>query len=601
MPSVRSRRAPLARRAPAAAGGSQPFARRARLPLLARRCLLAIPCVWALALAAAAAAPPPLRIAVTYPARLHAGPLQGRLLLLLSTDPAEEPRFQISDDPGTQQIFGLDVADWRPGQAAVFDAAALGYPVASLAQVPSGDYYVQALLNIYTTFHRADGRVVELPMDRGEGQQWNRKPGNLYSAPLRLHLDPARGGELRLALDRVIPPIPLPPDTRWIKHLRLVSPLLSKFWGRPTTLAATVLLPPGWYDHPRAHYPLAVYQGHFQYDQAGPVAFRDRPPAPDAAGPRREFEAGEYRFYQDWVGGKLPKFLLMSIQHANPYYDDSYAVDSANIGPYGAAITQELIPAVERRFRGIGQGWARVLYGGSTGGWETLADQIFYPDFFNGAWANCPDPVDFRAFQIVNVYKDPNAYWLLGPWSRVPRPNSRTPTGSVITTMERANRRELVLGTHGRSGDQWDAWQAVFSPVGAGGYPAEIWDPRTGDIDHQVAAYWREHYDLRFRLQRDWNTLGPQLAGKLHVKVGDMDTYYLNNAVHLLQDALAAETHPRFTGDFEYAPGKPHCYTGDPAASMLQAYVTVNERFLPVMAAHILATAPPRADLSWRY
>lgn len=564
-----------------------------------RRRLSALVLPFALALVAGAINPP-FRVAVTYPERLNAGPLQGRLLLMLSTDAVREPRFEVSDEPQTQQIFGVDVRDWRPGQPAYIGGAALGYPVVSLAQVPAGDCYVQALLNVYTTFHRADGHAVALPMDEGEGQQWNRKPGNLYSAPIRVHLDPARGG-LRIELDHVIPPLPVPPDTHWIKHVRLVSPLLSKFWGRPVTIAATVLLPPGWYDHPQARYPLAVYQGHFQFDQAGPVAFRDRPPEPNAAAGRREIEAGEYRFYRDWVGGKLPHFLLMSIQHANPYYDDSYAVDSANIGPYGAAITRELIPEVERRFRGLGQGWARVLYGGSTGGWETLADQIFYPAFFNGAWGNCPDPVDFRAFQIVDIYHDPNAYWLLGPWSRVPRPNSRTPTGSVITTMERANRRELVLGTHGRSGDQWDAWQAVFSPVGADGYPAEIWDPRSGRIDRQVAAYWRDHYDLRFILQRDWQKLGPQLAGKLHVKVGDMDTYYLNNAVHLLQDALESERNPRFTGDFEYAPGKPHCYSGDPSASMLQAYVTINQRFLPVMAAHILATAPPGADLSWRY
>lgn len=567
-------------------------------------CLLA---VTLLAFGVGAAARPPaatatgLRFAISFSERVSPTPLDGRLLLILSTDPVREPRFEVTDEPDTQQMFGVDLHQLAPGATAMLGAGALGYPLDSLSQIPAGDYYAQALLNVYTSFHRADGHTVELPMDEGEGQQWNEKPGNLYSAPLRIHLDPARGGLIRLALDRKIAPLPLPPDTHWVKHVRIRSALLTRFWGRPMTIAATVLLPPGWYDRPQARYPLAVYQGHFQYDQAGPVAFRTTPPAPELTGPARAAAEGEYRFYQDWTSGRLPHFLVMSIQHANPYYDDSYAVNSANIGPYGDAITKELIPEVERRFRGIGQGWARVLYGGSTGGWETLAEQIFYPRFFNGAWGNCPDPVDFRAFQIVNIYKDPNAYWLLGPWSQVPRPNSRTTTGSVITTMERANRRELVLGTHGRSGDQWDAWQAVFSPVGGDGYPAEIWDPRTGVIDHRVAAYWRDHYDLRFILQRDWGTLGPELAGKLHIKVGDMDTYYLNNAVHLLQESLASARHPSFSGDFEYGPGKPHCYSGDAPASMLSAHVTLNHRFLPAMAAWITATAPPGADMSWKY
>ena len=184
----------------------------------------------------------------------------------------------INDGVKTQQVFGVDVDGLAPGKAAVFDAAVLGYPVASLDQVPPGTYTVQALLHRYETFRRADGHTVKLPMDRGEGQQWNRAPGNLYSTPQKITIDPKRGGTVRLALDQVIPPIPDPPDTKYVKHVRIQSELLTKFWGRPMFLGAHVLLPEGWDTHPQARYPLVINHGHFPYDFDG---FRETPPDPD--------------------------------------------------------------------------------------------------------------------------------------------------------------------------------------------------------------------------------------------------------------------------------------------------------------------------------
>ena len=188
--------------------------------------------------------------------------------------------------------------------------------------------------------------------------------------------------------------------------------------------------------------------------------------------------------------------LVVEIQHANPYYDDSYAVNSANLGPYGDAIVHELIPYLEKKYRGLGAGWSRFMYGGSTGGWEAMAAQVFYPDQFNGAYIACPDPIDFRAYTVVDIYKDANAYYDEGPWARVPRPGLRNYLGHVAITLEAMNQLELVLGTKGRSGQQWDIWEAVYSPVGEDGYPKRLWDKRTGVIDRQVAEFWREHYDL---------------------------------------------------------------------------------------------------------
>jgi hypothetical protein len=550
------------------------------------------------------------RFAVSFPAALAHEPLDGRLLLMLSTDDSAEPRFQIVDGPQTQQAFGIDVDQWRPGATAIIDAGALGYPRESLADVPPGTYTVQALVHRYDMFTRGDGHTVKLPMDRGEGQQWNRAPGNLYSAPKRITIDPARDDTIPLSLDAVIPPIADPPETKYIKHVRIQSERLTKFWGRPMFLGAHVLLPEGFASHPAARYPLAIFHGHFPSTFDG---FREEPPDPTLKCEYSERfhldcynrieQQFAYQFYKDWTAPGFPRFLIVEIQHANPYYDDSYAVNSENVGPYGDAITYELIPAIEKRFRALGQGWARFMYGGSTGGWEALGAQIFYPDEFNGCWAACPDPIDFRAYTVTDIYRDKNAYFLDSFWKRTPRPGMRNWLGHVSTTLEEMNRRELVIGTKGRSGQQWDIWEAVFSPVGPDGYPKRIFDKRTGEIDRSVAEYWRDHYDLSHILQRDWNNgLGAKLVGKLHIYVGDMDNYYLNNAVYLIEDVLKAATNPPYGGEIDYGDRAEHCWNGDHTRPNAESRLRYHQMFAPKIVERILKSAPSGADVqSWRY
>src|SRR5215470_12692967 len=429
-----------------------------------------------------------LRIEISFPESLSAKPLDGHILLGIATEKSQEPRFQLREEEAySAQFFGLDVDNWKAGSPAVIDSTTLGYPLKSLDQLPAGDYYVQAVLNLYYTYHRADGHMVKLPPDMGEGQQWYSKPGNLLSKAQLVHLDPQASNAVRISLTEKMPLISLPRDTKYIKHMRIESKLLTAFWGRPTYLGATVLLPEGFDEHPAAHYPLLVHQGHFEADWQ---FFASNPP-PESRPDQATRGQYAYRFYQDWTSGRFPRMLIVSLQHANPYYDDSYAVNSANVGPYGDAITQELIPEVEKRFRGIGQPWARALEGGSTGGWEALAQQVFYPDFFNGAYSFCPDPVDFRAYELVNLYDDRNAFWNAGPFGTVPRAEMRTSNGQILATMEPSVRLEEVLGTHGRSTEQFGIWQAVFSPVGSKGYPKPIWNPSTGAIDRAVAAYWK--------------------------------------------------------------------------------------------------------------
>jgi hypothetical protein len=528
-----------------------------------------------------------------------AKPMDGHVVLVIADSNRQEPRQQISEGLSTQQMFGADVDGAR---SVTIDGAAIGYPRASFDQVPAGEYYVQAVLNVYETFHRADGHTVKLPMDQGEGQHWNRKPGNLYSEPVKVKVNPASADVIKIELTKTIPPIEPPADTKYIKHVKLQSKLLSDFWGRPMYVGAVVLLPEGFDEHPDAHYPVLYYQGHFAASfSAG--QFSTEPPSAGGGGRGggrggRGGDAG-YRFYQDWSSGRLPHMLIVCTQDANQYYDDSYAVNSANLGPYGDALIQELYPYVEKKFRGIGQGWARAVYGGSTGGWRTLALQVFYPDFFNGAWVACPDPIDFHAYSLVDLYQDKNAFFAPSAWKQVPIPMERTADGKVLSMMDDAIRFELVLGTRGRSGEQFDIWQAVYSPMDKDGYPQLILDPRTGEIDHKVADYWKEHYDLDYIMQRDWKTLGSKLIGKLHFAVGDNDSYYLDRAVRLTEKFLESTKEPGkgpyYGGDFDYGHLQPHGYSGDPK-------IPLNNRFMTLMNEWMVKTAPAGADTkSWRY
>jgi hypothetical protein len=550
-----------------------------------------------------------LQFAVSFPAGASKEALDGRLLLLFSTNNEKEPRLQISEDLTTQQVFGIDVDGLKPGQTATFDASAFGYPRRSLSDVPAGEYWVQALLHRYETFHRSDGHTVKLPMDRGEGQQWSRAPGNLYSTPQKIKVEPNGDGMIKLTLDQVIPPIEAPKDTKYVKHIRIQSERLTKFWGRPMFLGAHVLLPEGFDAHPDAHYPLVIFHGHFPEDFDG---FREEPPDPDLkpdyserfhlAGYNRIQQEYAHQFYKDWTSKDFPRFLIVEIQHANPFYDDSYAVNSANIGPYGDAITYDLVPEIEKRFRGIGKGWARFLYGGSTGGWEALAAQIFYPDEYNGCWAACPDPIDFHAYTTVNIYEHENAYYADANWKHVPRPGKRNYLGELAATVEDQNQMELALGANGRSGGQFDIWQAVYSPVGSDGYPKPIWDKLTGKIDRSVAEYWREHYDLGHILKRDWAKLGPKLEGKIHIYVGEADNYFLNNAVYLVEDFLKTTKNPSYGGEVDYEPRAEHCWNGDHTRANAYSRLRYHQFYAPKIMARIMKSAPPGADLkSWRY
>ncbi len=550
------------------------------------------------------------KISVTFPKTLENTSLDGRLLVMLSTDSTTEPRNQVRDEVTTAQIFGIDVNEWKPDSPATIDANVFGYPIKSLKDIPAGTYYAQAVLHRYETFKRKDGHTVKLPMDRGEGQNWRTAPGNLVSNVVKVQFDPKKTDAIKLTLDKKNPPLPEPKDTKFIKHIKMQSKLLTEFWGRPMFLGAHILLPDGFEEHPEARYPLMVFHGHFPADFSG---FRETPPPADMDTTDyierfklygyKKIQAQEaHNFYKTWTSKNFPRFIIIEIQHANPYYDDSYAVNSANLGPYGDAITYELIPYIEKQFRGIGQGWARFLYGGSTGGWEALAAQVFYPDEYNGCFAACPDPIDFRAYTTVNIYNDKNAYYQEGAFRKTLRPGKRDYLGHVSAMLMDMNHKELAIGTNSRSGDQWDIWEAVYSPVGENGYPKPIWNKLTGEIDKAVAAYWRENYDLQHIIQRDWAKLGKKLQGKIHIYCGDMDNYYLNNAVYLMEETLKSLDNPKADAEVRYGDRFEHCWNGDPNVPNYISRLRYNTMYVPKILERIEKTAPAGADLkSWRY
>ncbi len=538
--------------------------------------LLAITCSVLPALAA-----PPTNVEVSFPAAVRDRAVTGRVFVILSTSKKMEPRLQVGSLLSRALLFGVEVDQLHPDKAAVVNAGTLGYPLRSLRDLPKGTYFVQAVLNVYSECHRSDGHTVWVHLDQWEGQAFNVSPGNLYSEVRQVELDPAAGFDLHLSLTKVIPPIQVPPDTAWVKHIKFQSKLLSEFWGCPIFLGATVLLPKGYDAHPGVRYPVIYLQGHFSLDAPfgfDPNAVAQQPAKPlhppgrlNVSEPGNDVRVASggiimpetpAEFYRAWISADFPRMIAVTFQHATPYFDDSYAVNSANDGPYGDAIMQELIPAVERRFRIIRKPYARVLTGGSTGGWESLALQVYHPDFFGGTWTFYPDPVDFRQWGLINAYDDSNAFTTPVrvrngvPEGTAERYMLRGHDGQPFVSILQSTTLESVLGSKGRSGRQQNAWEAVYGPTSEDGYPKPLWDTETGRIDHSVATYMRDHdYDLRYYLQAHWPQIGPQLVGKLHLICGDMDDWYLNLAVYLLEDLLAHTTDPFYAGSFQY--GRP--------------------------------------------
>ncbi|MEQ9298458.1 MAG: alpha/beta hydrolase-fold protein [Cyclobacteriaceae bacterium] len=477
-----------------------------------------------------------LSFSLSFPEELSEGPLTGRMFVCIAREDEREPRLQVGRYG--VQVFGQDFENLSAGSQVEITNETLGYPIEWLKDLPKGTYFIQAVVSKYTEFKRADGHTIWLHNDQWEGQNWRRSPGNLYSDVMKVTIDPGEDRTIELVANNEIPPIEVPEDTEWVKRIKIQSDILTEFWGQPMYLGATILLPKGYEDNPDAYYPTIYQQGHFSLRP--PMRFQEDP---------------ENELYQSWTSDEFPRFLAVTIQHPTPYFDDSYAVNSVNNGPYGDAIHQELIPKIEQEFRTISKSWARLLTGGSTGGWESFALQVLYPDFYGGTWSFAPDPLDFRNVEGINIYEDENAFYKQHEWYRVPTINTRNPeTAEAVLTSEQRNRMELVNGTKGRSGQQLDIWSAVYGPIGDDGYFKPLFNKRTGEMDSTVAEYWKENFDLRYYLEKNWSEVGPKLVGKLNIITGHMDNFYLNQGVYHMEEFLESTKNPYYNGTVTYGP-----------------------------------------------
>jgi hypothetical protein len=431
----------------------------------------------------------------------------GRVLLSVA-DAKSRPGFTSVDLP-YRTVLGVDVADFTSETVVRLDAKPIAFPPGkSIADLPAGEYNVQAVF--------CTNRDLNL---------WNA-PGNRYCKPKKVTLDPKSDMPIPIVLDQVFTE-EMPKESATHRYHKLESKLLSDFHGRPMFNRVGVVLPANYAMDPEKKYGLVVHIGGFGTRFTGSSRMK-----PD------------------------PRFVQILLDGAGPL-GDPYYVNSANHGPYGDSLVREILPAIEKEYRCLGSPQSRFTTGGSTGGWVSLALQIFYPETFNGCWSECPDGVDFRAFELIDIFKDTNAYVNRFGFER---PAKRNVAGDTIYTMRHEVQLERVLGAADRwelSGQQWASWNATYGPKGADGLPVPLWDGATGKINREVVQHW-EKYDLRKIVETNWKTLGPKLAGKVHIWVGDADDYFLNNGVHLLKQFLVKQTDPKFDGVIEIEPRKPH-------------------------------------------
>jgi len=454
--------------------------------------------------AVAEAAPSAGSFRIVFDAAIEPGAYSGRVYVALAKGGRQEPRATMGSWFGGSQVFSIDVSGVAAGGAVVVNGSALGFPK-EFAAVEAGEYSVQAVARRSPDYHSA-----------GKG------PGDMYSTPMRVAFAAGDAGVMELRLTEVVAERPFR-ETDRIKLVEMVSPSLSAFFGREVKVRAGVALPEGWKDNPAARYPTLYFIGGF---------------------------GGDHNSVRQ-MAGMVPKEgpgsdVLLVVPDPSCFLGHSVFADSANNGPRGKALMEELIPEVEKRFHGAQSGSRRYVTGISSGGWSCLWLQVTYPDSFAGCWSHCPDPVDFRDFQRIDLYAGENMYTdPKGERRPLARQGER-----VMLWYDDFVRQETVMGP----GGQIHSFEAVFGQRGADGKPVPLFDRATGKVDPAVAKTW-EPYDIRLVIERNWATLGPKLKGKLHIYAGEVDTFYLEGAARLLGESLKKLGSD---AEVEIVPGMPH-------------------------------------------
>ncbi|MGH8232661.1 MAG: alpha/beta hydrolase [Rhodanobacteraceae bacterium] len=463
-------------------------------------------------------------------------PVSGRLLIFAI--PEAEAEKQAHDGkvtyvgtnpfkPNQVAVAAQEVHHLVPGHSVIADADVMAFPK-KFSQLAPGSYDVQVVLDVnhdnnyggrdacdvvsaVTTINLGDsGAIPDVTLTR------TLKASPIWSVSDRLQSPPGTAKALALA-------------HKHTDDVDFVSPALTAFWGRPIHMRGFVVKPPGYAAHPYRHYPVVYWNHGF----GGPPALMTYTAA---------------KIYGLMDSGKLPRMIWVLLDYTTPTGTTEFA-NSVNNGPWGTALTEELIPHLESMYRMDGDANGRFLLGHSSGGWAALWLETRYPKMFGGAWSAAPDPVDFHDFVGVDLYApQANVYHTS---DGTPRPLMRF-HGKVIATFEQSAKLERVMGPYG---GQLASFEWVFSPRGKDGRPEQMFNRDTGAVNPKVVTYWRDHYDIAYRLRAHWSQLKPYLDGKLHIFVGTADNFYLAGSVHKLEsvlDSLHAKT------DIHFLPGKTH-------------------------------------------
>jgi len=447
----------------------------------------------------------------------------GRLVVFLSKNGERPPVFQGNFSSG-RNGFAQNINNWSITKDEKINTentfAASNF---SMDEVPAGTWFVQVVYSVSGASDlMAEGNFyTDVIKAEIFGNEFN------LDIKLQYQINKRQGSE--------------PKDTEWVKYITLESKLLSDFWGKKMNTEAAVFLPKNFEKNGSKKYPLRINIGGYS-----------------SSWTRASRLENNKKFMDWWLSDDSPEFIQVFLNGANGPWGDPYYVNSENNGPYGSALTEELIPYIEKEFKGIGTPEFRFLDGCSTGGWVSFALQVFYPDYFNGAWSFSADPVDFHHMQLVNMYEDKSAF--------INAHGYLTPSMRSTSGQPRLSIKDEVAGenissfenNYATSGGQWGGWNAVYSPRGENGLPIAAFHPTTGVIDTVAVKHWKK-YDLLKIMKDNWSTIGPKLQGKLWIWMGDMDQFYLNNAMREMDAFLKSTANPKSDAVINFEPLKGHC------------------------------------------